>query len=1143
MLKYHSACLTLEAGLILRRWTLLCKFFNKAKAVRLKSRHDKYLIADEDEETVRQSHNGSSERARWTVEFIPGDSHHIRLKSCYGKYLTASDEPHLLGMVGKKVVQDMPISRQDRRIVWEPRTERYHVKLRTREGKFLRANDGMPPWRNSITHDIPHRTSTQDWVLWEVDVVDILEDDSLPDYASFSSFSSSLSSSADSKSSDASDHSAHSSTTTLSVLRAHRPQLLATLAAKEVKLKKRGSETKYLATVLAIGTECDIVRLRSYHNKYLLAEDDQETVCQDRQGTVANAKWKVEIVEGGEVLRLKSCYGKYLTASNMPFLLGRRGKKVVQNVPNRLDSSVEWEPIREGAQVKFKTRYGQYLRANGGLPPWRNSITHEIPQRSSTQDWILWSVDVIELRRDDDDEATPTPRSMTESPNYVRRGPPISPSSATPTSSQTSPSTSRPKHGASSNPCSPPKTEGGVNKFKLLKSSSQSSQRDHPSSMRESSSSRDISWDPSEKKVLTLEESLDRASSSRAPSPVIGNSPPHVLRKSATHSTSKERHHDESSSSSRPPISRSQSLDTPITLGSYLALTVPHFDDVNTTTEHSSKVSENCIPQSNLEKLNFPDLIRIMNNPPDLKTGEKALIVFGDKVYNVHPEIQREYQSSTSNLYSSHASFLTKALFQTHMLSCQSRNLYSKRKAAEDKTSKFESEIGRLMELNKKMELTLKEEQKLRAVSERKFKSFQDENSRLSCELETIQAIKRSQTTRIQELEAEIEGHVQTLNSYGGKILGYVERATLRHQQLVLDRYPEEDVSYLCPEIIHDFENNVSSGPTTGDLLGAHSRTLLGEHNEEEGTSNDEISLDEGDGRESTANSKESVRSYAAVRLRSHHDKYLLAENDQETVCQDRHGTVKSAKWMVEFVEGAPVLRLKSCYGKYLTASNLPFLLGMRGKKVLQTLPGRLDSSVEWEPIREGVQVKLKTRYGQYLRANGGVPPWRNSITHDIPHRAATRDWILWDVDIVEFRTDDDEPTPQAIAESPHYARRRATSPTSPAPTSSLSSPGPSRMERDDDSNYPCSPPKNEGRVIYYSVADNKEGVVDENEVNTLAFKGSTVEELKEKLQEVTGLGEIDVCSKNPLNGKLYPLKLHLPPNNTSMHVVVVPSS
>lgn len=141
-----------------------------------------------------------------------------------------------------------------------------------------------------------------------------------------------------------------------------------------------------------------------------------------------------------------------------------------------------------------------------------------------------------------------------------------------------------------------------------------------------------------------------------------------------------------------------------------------------------------------------------------------------------------------------------------------------------------------------------------------------------------------------------------------------------------------------------------------------------------------------------------------AVRLRSHHDKYLMAEEDEEHVYQDRDGTSGNARWTVERVSNADhVIRLRSCYGRYLTASNEPLLLGVTGKKVLQTLPSRLDSSLEWEPVREGNQAKLKTRYGNYLRGNGRLPPWRNSVTHDIPHRSSTQDWILWDVEVVEI--------------------------------------------------------------------------------------------------------------------------------------------
>lgn len=157
-----------------------------------------------------------------------------------------------------------------------------------------------------------------------------------------------------------------------------------------------------------------VVRLRSHHEKFLVAEADEETVTQERNGSCMNARWTVEPVpEYDFLIRLKSCYGKYLTASNQGFLLGVTGRKVVQSMPTRLDSSVEWEPIREWGRVKLKTRYGNFLRANGGLPPWRNSVTHDIPQRSATQDWVLWDVDVVQI-------LPPPPREMDFEYNTIR---------------------------------------------------------------------------------------------------------------------------------------------------------------------------------------------------------------------------------------------------------------------------------------------------------------------------------------------------------------------------------------------------------------------------------------------------------------------------------------------------------------------------------------------------------------------------------------------------------------------------------------------------------------------------------------------------------------------------------------------------
>lgn len=82
-----------------------------------------------------------------------------------------------------------------------------------------------------------------------------------------------------------------------------------------------------------------------------------------------------------------------------------------------------------------------------------------------------------------------------------------------------------------------------------------------------------------------------------------------------------------------------------------------------------------------------------------------------------------------------------------------------------------------------------------------------------------------------------------------------------------------------------------------------------------------------------------------------------------------------------------------------------------------------------------------------------------------------------------------------------------------------------------------------EGRMIYYSVADEDGNVNDEVEGPCFNFKGHSLEELTMKLEEETGLESIIVCTKNKLHGKICPMRLGLPPNNATMYVVVVPST
>ncbi|KAL9247731.1 hypothetical protein vseg_021132 [Gypsophila vaccaria] len=388
------------------------EYFSNAKYVRLRSHHNKFLVAGRDGVSVKQSRDSKTVQARWAVELVHGNAKLIRLRSCYDKFLTASDESFLLGWTGKKVVQSVQ-NDSNTSVHWEPIGEAsFYIKLRAHvSGKYLRANFGAPPWRNTVTVDMPEITATQDWVMW---VVDVLDDNNVShevDRCVWNNYNKKykslpqgrrISNNIDgsfSISNDLPRCSTSSSSTSEAVVEDVIDDPIWDVNESRASLASIYKVADSNSSAMELFKNAKTVRLRSHHDKYLMADDDKESVIQDRNGGSRRARWTVEHIKSGEgvsLVRLRSCYDKYLTAVDDEFLLGVRGKKVKQTTPARLNSSIEWEPLRDGAQVKLKTRYGNFLRANGGVPPWRNSITHDIPSRSHTQDWILWKVDVLE---------------------------------------------------------------------------------------------------------------------------------------------------------------------------------------------------------------------------------------------------------------------------------------------------------------------------------------------------------------------------------------------------------------------------------------------------------------------------------------------------------------------------------------------------------------------------------------------------------------------------------------------------------------------------------------------------------------------------------------------------------------------------
>lgn len=147
----------------------------------------------------------------------------------------------------------------------------------------------------------------------------------------------------------------------------------------------------------------------------------------------------------------------------------------------------------------------------------------------------------------------------------------------------------------------------------------------------------------------------------------------------------------------------------------------------------------------------------------------------------------------------------------------------------------------------------------------------------------------------------------------------------------------------------------------------------------------------------------------------------------------------------------------------------------------------------------------------------------------------------MWEIDVVEIQVRSPAPKPSGPPPLPH-SDSLDFEPISPSSVSVKSSASFTRQESSD--SFVESPPKVEGRTIYYHIAEDNGDVEDETmQGYSMTFKGNGVEELTRKLEEETGIEGLVVCARSPLNNQLFPLRLQLPPNNVTMHVVVILSS
>ncbi|KAL6865415.1 hypothetical protein ACP4OV_016566 [Aristida adscensionis] len=251
------------------------------------------------------------------------------------------------------------------------------------------------------------------------------------------------------------------------------------------------------------------------------------------------------------------------------------------------------------------------------------------------------------------------------------------------------------------------------------------------------------------------------------------------------------------------------------------------------------------------------------------------------------------------------------------------------------------------------------------------------------------------------------------------------------------------------------------------------------------------------------------------VRLRSvGRGKYLAADVDGRGVCLTGQRGTHNTVWAVQRAtapDGAPCVILRSCYGRYLmpTGRRASLLVPSRGVTTQQSALGYHPPppAFLWRPARRRGSYVLRNYTGCVLRANGRyLRSWRKIVTaaHD-----SESNMVMWDIQRVPVRAN----RPNIVDPAPQLTHKHRAPPTEQEVTRQV-------------------------RCIHAQPNGN----FDHNQWLTLVLSSNDLTRLKIILASCMGhhVGDISICIKAGIHGRLSPLLIDLPIGNDLIDLVIL---